>query len=83
MVATVQARLKRQPNNIIMMNIALRLLDLQCKIQGMFNIKTDVQGMIDGEINNYKQKVLSIIIEVLVDRKQTDRIIERLEEEGL
>jgi len=79
----VRGKLKKNPNSMIHMNMFMRLLDLQCKIQGMFNIKPDIQSMIDSEVNNYKQKVLFIMDDIMSDRIAMEKIIEKLTEEGL
>jgi len=82
MVGIVQNRLKKSPNNIMMMQMALRLFDLQCKIAGMFNIKPDIQGLIDAEINTYKQKVITIIMNI-ADKDITNKVIDELTKQEL
>jgi len=79
----VRGKLKKNPNSMLHMNMFMRLLDLQCKIQGMFNVKPDIQSMIDSEVNNYKQKVITIMDDIMSDRIAMEKIIEELTKEGL
>jgi len=81
-MGSVRGKLQKNPNSTIHLNMFMRLLDLQCKIQGMFNIKTNVQDMIDSEVNNYKEKVITIAADI-IDQEKLETIVNRLTKEGL
>jgi len=79
----VQGALKRSPNNVIFLNMAMRLLDLQCKIQGMFNVKPEIQGLIDSEINTYKSRFIVLADNCIGDKEELKTLMSKLAEEGL
>jgi len=83
LVNKVQAALKNNPSNVIFLNMAMRLLDLQCKIQGMFNVKPEVQGLIDSEINTYKTRFIVLCDEIISDKDELKNLMSKLAEEGL
>ncbi len=79
----VQAALTRSPNTVIFLNMAMRLLDLQCKIQGMFNVKPEIQGLIDSEINTYKTRFIALADNCIGDKEELKTLMSKLAEEGL
>ena len=83
LVSRIQMALKRSPNNIIFLNMAMRLLDTQCKIQGMFNVKPETQGIIDSEVNTYKSKFIVLADNIISDKEELKNLMSKLAEEGL
>ena len=83
LVNRIQMALKRSPNNVIFLNMAMRLLDTQCKIQGMFNIKPETQGIIDSEVNTYKNRFIILADKVISNKEELKNLMEELAGEGL
>lgn len=79
----VQGALRRSPNNVIFLNMAMRLLDTQCKLQGMFSMKPEVQGIIDAEVNLYKSKFILLADKFISDKDELKNLMEELTTEGL
>lgn len=66
----------------IVINKLIALLEMKTKIQGMMNLKPDVQAMIDSEINAYKRRFIELA-ELVMDPISLASLCDKLSQEGL
>lgn len=75
-------RLHARKNDPLAQAKLVQLLEVKCKLLGMFAVKPDVQEMVDTECNNYKKKILYILSNHF-GQDGMNLIIEKLTENGL
>jgi len=74
--------LKLNPSNQIILAKTISLLEIKCRMMGVYNVKPDVQELIDNEINTYKRRFIKLATDIFKS-KDMNNLVNKLAEEGL